>query len=633
MTSADEGANSFPGWTGPSDGRRSYFVPNRAHFESGGLGVVYRATVARERFELPPGTPVAVKVFTGEIAPERFEKLRIRGAALSQVVHPNLARFVEAFYGPPFVDVVVDETESTERLCVHVWVEGESLAARCEAAPVLDVLEWGRQAAEGLDFLHGHPLGPFAHRDIHPRNIIISNDGVAVLIDFDTILVDDPRGIETRLLLPGTRFAPIDRRAGLAGAQQDDRWSLAKTVLYALARDPQGHLSVGEAASSAVTNLTGSAADPRGVVDRLVGVLDGKDPASASVLFQRLMWPVHHKRRLPRAPAGRPRSSRLSSGSAERQLSKRWWFRLSVVASAALIAGGVLEATLGTSPPSGGGGMILAGVSCRTTTFCVAAGDKAAVLNGSSWAQSATTDSSDFISGVSCASKTFCIAVDSVGDALSFNGNAWSLPQNIDFSRPLESVSCPTPDLCVAVDEMGNIVRFTGGSWSAPQSIDATNFIVDISCVGSGFCIAVDDRGEAVATGGGSWSAPLKIDSTSSTLDGISCPTTRFCVIVDNAGRAIIYTDKTFESPRTIDRSRAIEGVSCVSPRFCVAVDHAGNEMTFRGKSWSKPVPIDPSRTIERVSCVSARYCVAVDNAGDEMTLSGGSWSAPQAII
>ncbi len=637
MTSPDKGVHGHPGWTGPSHDRRSYFVPDRRYYESGGLGVVYRAEVVTQRLGLQPGTPVAVKVFTGDIAQERFEKLRQRGAALSQVAHPYLAKFLEAFFGPPFVDVVADDADSNERLCAHIWVDGEPFAVRCAEAPPLDILEWGRQAAEGLDHLHNHSSGPFAHRDIHPRNIIISTEGNAVLIDFDTILVDDPVGTRTELFLPGTRFAPLDRHPGLSGAQRDDRWSLAKTVLYALARDPLGLMPLGEAATAAVTNLAGSAADPRGVVDQLLSVLDGKDPTSATALFQRLMRPIHHRRWMPRTPTRVQRSSSPSSSSPKsaHRVYKRWWFRTSVVVMAALFTAGTIRATLGAHPPSGSaagvGTAVLAGVSCKTTNFCVGVGGKAIVFNGNSWSPSAATNSSDFLSAVSCASPRFCVAVDNVGDALSFNGNAWSMPQNIDFSRVLESISCSSTYFCVVVDGTGNVIHFNNGIWSQPQNIDSTHFVVDVSCVGRSFCIAVDDRGDALATGGGPWSAPLNIDS-SNTLTGISCTGNHFCAVVDDKGGATIYTGHSWEPPRTIDASRIIEGISCVSARFCVAVDNVGNEMTFNGVSWSPPTSIDPSKTIERVSCVSARFCVAVDNMGNEMTFNHNSWSPPHKV-
>ncbi len=290
----------FPGWTGPRDDRRSYYVENRTDFRSGGLGVVYRATTTSWRIGLEPGTVVAVKMFTGDVPEDRFAKLMERSVALREVNHPRLAHLLEVFVGPPFVEEPVEEDEAVERYCVHAWIEGEPLADVCLSASPAQVLQWGREVAEGLDHLHTHPAGPFAHRDIHPRNILITSDGNAVLIDYDTILVDGRSADRTAVLLHSTRFAPAEPAAGIGGAQHDDRWSLARTLLFCLARDPLSELRVADACVAAQAALSDTAADPEGVVACLRAVLDGEDPRSALELMTHLDRPLRHRRFLPR---------------------------------------------------------------------------------------------------------------------------------------------------------------------------------------------------------------------------------------------------------------------------------------------------------------------------------------------
>ena len=552
------------------------------------------------------------------------------GTVLKQVDHPHLARFVEAFYGPPFVDGDINEAESHERLCSHVWVNGETLARRCTTASALDLLKWGRQAAEGLDYLHRHAFGPFAHRDIHPRNVIISADDNALLIDFDTILVDDPRGTRTELFAPGTRFAPRERRPGISGAQADDRWSLAKTVLFALAHDQEGRLPLSEAADSAVANLTGSVADPRGVVERFLRVLRGKDVESASALFSSLRWPIRHKRLVPKT------RNQIPPAAIRRPRHKGRTFRIAAaVVVLVIMAGALVGAVLGThnvneSAADGNRTAVLAGVSCATASSCIAVGGRAVDFNGSSWSRSLTIKPSEFLSAVSCVRPTFCTAVDNLGDAWSFNGESWSLPQNIDFSRIVQSISCTTRDFCVAVDDSGDGLYYDGNHWSV-QDIDSTHPLVDVSCVGRSLCIAVDYQGNALAFTGGPWSDPVSIDP-SHVLTGVSCATIHFCTAVDDAGNATVFTGGSWLPPQKIDPSRIVEGVSCVSERFCIAVDDAGGAMISDGDTWSHPLTIDPSRTLERIACVSVHFCVAVDNGGNELTFDGKSWSSPHAI-
>jgi len=250
------------------------------------LGIVYQAVVKTDCLSVDPGTVVAVKLFTGDISDERFEKLRDRADALRQVDHPNLAKLVDVFVGPPFVAHPVDESEATERFCTHVWVDGVPLAERCIGATPEEILQWGSEVALALDHLHADKAGPFAHRDIHPRNIIISPEGHAVLIDYDTILADGDGQTRTQALLPGTRFAPPERAEGLPGAQRDDRWSLARTILYALAGDPSGTSRLADASAAAESALHGHVLNPVGVVFELRRVLDGHDPGTARNLSE-----------------------------------------------------------------------------------------------------------------------------------------------------------------------------------------------------------------------------------------------------------------------------------------------------------------------------------------------------------
>lgn len=273
------------GWTGPGSDPRSYYVSDRRQFLSGGFGVVYRATVDTDRLNVERGSLAAVKLFT-DISPERFAKLQERCKSLRYVLHPNLAQVFEAFEGPPFSADGVGDEDVIERYCAHAWIKGETLAERCRSATTEEILGWGSDAAAGLDHLHTHPRGPFAHRDIHPRNMIVTPLGVAVLIDFDMVLVEGTGGAVTKTLLPGSRFAPIDRRPGLLGAQADDRQSLARTLLYCLASDPDATLDL-DAASEAATGRTerGEPGAERAVMV-LRSVIEGRDTRSAAALIE-----------------------------------------------------------------------------------------------------------------------------------------------------------------------------------------------------------------------------------------------------------------------------------------------------------------------------------------------------------
>src|SRR5450755_4321217 len=85
------------------------------------------------------------------------------------------------------------------------------------------------------------------------------------------------------------------------------------------------------------------------------------------------------------------------------------------------------------------------------------------------------------LSGVSCPSTSLCVAVDGFGNAvISTDPTAatptWSPRANIDGTNPLSGVSCPSTSLCVAVDGFGNAVISTDPTaatptWSPPANI------------------------------------------------------------------------------------------------------------------------------------------------------------------
>jgi serine/threonine protein kinase len=275
------------GWTGPEGDRYSYYVVDRARFVSGGAGVIFKAQLATDRLDMERGSIVAVKQFAGGLADDRFDKLLERSTALCAVNHPNLARLLEVFAGPPF-SKRPDLQPASSKYCCHAWIKGESLATRAPTCSVDDVVSWASDLSSGLDFLHNHEQGSFAHRDIHPENIVITPSGVAVLIDFDMILIDRGQGTQTAMLLPGTRFTPADRSPGIKGAQRDDRWSLARTLLYCLAQDPEAALHLDEATQIASKRSLDSGQSAAGIVKILRSVVDGRDLHSAQSMAVRL---------------------------------------------------------------------------------------------------------------------------------------------------------------------------------------------------------------------------------------------------------------------------------------------------------------------------------------------------------
>ncbi len=102
----------------------------------------------------------------------------------SRVVHPNLARFREFGRVGDCFYIVMRQVRgiSLHRILTKVFDEGR-LPPRSVAAHL------GMGILEGLSALHTvqdeeHRLRPMIHRDVTPKNVIVSEEGEAVLIDF-----------------------------------------------------------------------------------------------------------------------------------------------------------------------------------------------------------------------------------------------------------------------------------------------------------------------------------------------------------------------------------------------------------------------------------------------------------------
>ncbi len=144
----------------------------------------------------------------------------------------------------------------------------------------------------------------------------------------------------------------------------------------------------------------------------------------------------------------------------------------------------------------------LNGVSCATTTFCVAVGhyfngtsavqNLILTWNGTAWSLDSATSLStsalqyNGLSGVSCASSSFCVAVGTYDNpvgtelnlVLTWNGSSWSVDSSTSLSPPasiynsLMSVSCPSASSCNAAGQgfNGTIYQNVVLSWSAPAA-------------------------------------------------------------------------------------------------------------------------------------------------------------------
>lgn len=153
---------------------------------------------------------------------KRFIQEGQKLAELSKQQHPNIVRVTELFQEGETYCLVMD------------FVPGESLFNLVQTRGVLPELEavgYMQQIGEALTFVHHQGL---VHRDSHPGNIMVHNNGKAVLIDFGIageIIPQD--GYFTSQHPANIAFAPYEQ---MGGNRQPtiDIYTLAGSLYYAV---------------------------------------------------------------------------------------------------------------------------------------------------------------------------------------------------------------------------------------------------------------------------------------------------------------------------------------------------------------------------------------------------------------
>jgi hypothetical protein len=211
------------------------------------------------------------------------------------------------------------------------------------------------------------------------------------------------------------------------------------------------------------------------------------------------------------------------------------------------------------------------GTSCVDGECFVVGGSSVASLDNGTWTYS-NLGSVGFLNGISCTSTTNCVAVGSsegVGAGAAnaalietWNGSSWTLASNpTPTGSELFSVSCADATTCTAVGDDSNnnedqplIESLSGGVWAvaanpAPAVANNTDYLLDsVSCPDSNDCVAVGYLDYNDGTPGttfaetyasGSWTVTpspngpgADQDSAASWLTGVSCVSSSQCLAV-----------------------------------------------------------------------------------------------------
>ncbi|MCI0559585.1 MAG: serine/threonine protein kinase, partial [Nitrososphaera sp.] len=182
----------------------------------GGMGVVYKAQDLKlDRF-------VALKFLPPHLSADEDEKKRFihEAKAASALDHPNICAIYE-----------IDETEDGQMFIAMAYYEGETLKKKIERGPlpIDQTIDLAIQIAQGLAKAHKHGI---THRDIKPANVMITNEGVAKIVDFGLAKLAGQTKLTKSGMTVGTvAYMSPEQARGEEVDHRTDIWALG-VVLY-----------------------------------------------------------------------------------------------------------------------------------------------------------------------------------------------------------------------------------------------------------------------------------------------------------------------------------------------------------------------------------------------------------------
>ena len=321
---------------------------------------------------------------------------------------------------------------------------------------------------------------------------------------------------------------------------------------------------------------------------------------------------------------------------------------------------------------------LLSGVSCASTTNCVAVGyiynectvnfgspcefrAIAREWNGTTWQNAALPvpgeASNVLLEAVSCVSPTWCTAAGGyeLKDGslhyllMRWNGEKWSQLSTPQFLAVIpRDISCTSTSDCWIVGSGRGVLHWNGEKWSTVRlPRGASEALHSVSCVSSSACLAVGSGGSIVQWDGTKWSTiedPKGMPQWVSNLTSISCTAAWSCSAVGETEYTAIVEHREFRDerapgvfrwdgsewsaestslPATAQQESSLAAISCFSTSSCTSVGVKVNQPEPGSREvsplaehykYSVSAPVVRAETASAVSPTGATLNARIDS-------------------
>ena len=203
----------------------------------GGMGCIYLAGDLRLEGRLCAVKEVEYEhTLPDEMLKEAREQFQREATVLARLDHPNLPKVSDFFSVRDRDFLVMDYVPGKDLRQLMMEARQNNTILREE-----DVLDWARQLANALKFLHTQDPS-ILHRDIKPSNLKLTPNGLVKLVDFGLVKMLAPGEITITVLQgQGTAlYTPLEQYGGDSGHTdtRSDIYAFGGTLYHLLTNEP-----------------------------------------------------------------------------------------------------------------------------------------------------------------------------------------------------------------------------------------------------------------------------------------------------------------------------------------------------------------------------------------------------------